>query len=82
MGKLCKTLLYTALISNLRKKSKMFDAMGRIDDLDYLDLKYRAGTIISGMNKLGTRGTYRPAKALRILLYVERLEVCLRRSLH
>ncbi len=55
----------------------MFDAMGRIDDLDYLDLKYRAGTIILGINKLGTRGTYRTAKALRILLYIERLEVCL-----
>ncbi len=66
-----RTLLYAAIISNLRKKSKMIEAMGRINSLDYLDLRYWAGTIISRTNKLGTRGIYRPAKALRILLYID-----------
>jgi len=69
--KYAKTLVYAVLLSRVKKPSKKAEISSRVDQLDYFDLKYWVGLIVSRYHKIGVRGTYRPAKALKILLNLD-----------
>ncbi len=67
-----RTMIIAALTAKLRSERKKMMCIDKLEELSYLDLKYWAGTIIQYYKEKGKNGIYRPAKALRILLGIDR----------
>ncbi|ADI31340.1 hypothetical protein [Staphylothermus hellenicus] len=67
-----KVLIYAVITSNLRTYKKKLQAMEAVKTLTYLDLKYWAGIIVERFRERKYPGILRPARALRILLEIDK----------
>ncbi|ABN69681.1 hypothetical protein Smar_0574 [Staphylothermus marinus F1] len=67
-----KVLIYAAITSNLRTYKKKLQAIEALNTLTYLDLKYWAGIITERFREQKYLGILRPARALRILLGIDK----------
>ena len=66
--KYAKTLLYTAIVSTIRKRFKKTIVPINLEILTFFDLKYWTGIITNTYRKQGYKATQRPIKALKTLL--------------
>ena len=66
------TMIYAAITSPLRSQRKRLEAIDKVESLSFLDLRYWAGTISERYRERGYKGILRPARALRILLGIDK----------
>lgn len=70
--KYAKLLLYTAIVSTIRKKYKKLFIRDSINTLGFFDIKYWTGLIISYYKEMKYKGILRPIKALKVLLKIDK----------
>lgn len=68
--KYAKTLLYTAIVSTIRKRFKKTIVPINLEILTFFDLKYWTGIITNTYRRQGYKATQRPIKALKTLLRI------------
>jgi len=66
-----KTLVYTAIVSTIRKRLKKTIVPTNLETLTFFDLKYWTGIITNTYRRQGYKATQRPIKALKTLLRIQ-----------